>query len=123
MKWVEERKAANPVRAEQFARRVAAIHKIGVPQLMAVTAVAREVLRDFNKLEAEGRAYDASSNASKIAPDPRVLREFAFKRKQIALSAILKLKRTLPPSDWAGLDSYINSQYRLGIHSIASASK
>jgi len=122
-KWIEERTKADNTHGMKLTQTAGALQKIQVTELPTVTTVSREVIKDLAKVQADRRKFVDQSKTQKKTPDPSTLREYQLQRNLIILSGVLKLRRTLSPASWAGLDSYINTQHRLRIHQISAPSK
>ena len=88
-----------------------------------MTAISRDVLKDLAKVETDLHNFISQSNSPNKTPDPALLREYQVQRNLTILSGVLKLKRTLSPASWSGLDAYINTQHRLRMQQISAPAK
>lgn len=109
---IETRYGQNSQTAAKEQKAFADKLRVKSDEVPKMSVVARSLIADLNKWQADLKSYVERVRAQKQQPDPAVLQRFNQERSQLVNSAMVRLSTTLTPASWAGLRQYVNGEYR-----------
>ena len=114
--WLDAKKAKAPGRADVLDTGTAKLLKIDKGELNKLRTISDRVVADLEKTEDDAQALIQAAKDKKKNPDASALQQLALQRQAIILTAIDNLKSSLSAASWQGLQSYIENEYKPGIH-------
>ena len=114
--WLDAKKAKEHGRADVLDAGTAKLLKIDKAELNKLRTISDRVVADLEKTEDDAQALIQAAKDKKKNPDASALQQLALQRQAIVLTAIGDLKSTLSAASWQGLQSYIENEYKPGIH-------
>ena len=114
--WLDGKKAKEHGRADVLDAGTAKLLKMDKAELNKLRIISDRVVADLEKTEDDAQALIQAAKDKKKNPDASALQQLALKRQAIVLTAIGDLKSTLSAASWQGFQSYIENEYKPGIH-------
>lgn len=116
--WIDAQKTAMPSRITELDQGTAHIFRLSSADLPKVSAVSKDVNRDFAAIDSEERAYINRQAAFEQPPHRTVTAAFAARRGRAAREGIARLRADLGPQGWSPLRDFINTRLRSSIQAV-----
>ena len=109
---IEGLKVTSPLQAAAAEARLAAQYNINISELAPLNATIAAISLKLDKIDAEAKALLDESHRSKTQPSQTKIDDLQARRYLVVMGGVAAVRRTLAPSSWSNIRSYINQQFR-----------